>query len=67
MVLHVIIIILLIGFALHRMHFLAYGVMSPLDSSDSISTTSFIVYNDAASYLVEYEGRRHDICIEYAL
>ena len=49
--------------ALHHMHSLAYGVMSLL-SSDRTGTASFI---DAASYLVGYEGRRHGICIAYAL
>jgi len=56
-------IILLVAFALHHMHSLAYGVMSLL-SSDRTGTASFI---DAASYLVGYEGRRHGICIAYAL
>ena len=55
-------IILLVAFALHHMHSLAYGVMSLL-SSDRTGTASFI---DAASYLVGYEGRRHGICNAYA-
>jgi len=55
------------AFALHHMHSLAYGVMTPLDSSDRTGIASFIGHNDAASYLVGYEGRRHGICIAYAL
>ena len=63
----VVIIYLSVAFALHLIHALAYGVMSPLASCDRTGTTSFIGHNDAASYLVGYEGRRHDICIAYAL
>ena len=46
---------------------LAYGVMSWTYGSNRTGTTSFIRHNDAASYLVGYEGRRHDICNAYAL
>jgi hypothetical protein len=53
--------------ALHLIPALAYGVMSPLASHDRTGTSSFIRHNDAASYLVGYEGRRHGICIAYAL
>ena len=42
---------------------LAYGVMSRTYGSDRTGTTSFIGHNDAASYLVEYEGRRHGIAL----
>lgn len=45
---------------------MAYGVKSPLDSRDRTGTASFIGHNDAASYFVEYEGRRHGICIAFA-
>ena len=53
------------------LHFIAsqcmvYGVMLPLDSRDRTGTASFIGHNDAASYFVEYEGRRHGICIAFA-
>ena len=60
-------IFLSVAFALHLIHALAYGVMSPLASCDHTGTTSFIRHNDVASYLVGYEGRRHGICIAYAL
>ena len=54
---------------MHCIQFIAltYGVMSWIYGSDRTGTTSFIGCNDAASYLVGYEGRRHDICIAYAL
>ena len=55
------------AFALHHMHSLTYGVMSLLASCDRTGIASFIVRNDAASYFVGYEGRRHGICIAYAL
>ena len=55
------------AFALHLIHALAYGVMSPLASCDCTGTVSFIGHNDAASYLVGNEGRGHGICIAYAL
>ena len=42
---------------------LAYGVMSRTYGSDRTGTSSFIGHNDAASYLVGYEGRRHDIAL----
>ena len=42
---------------------IAYGVMLLLDSHNCTNTTSFIRYNDAALYFVEYEDRRHGICI----
>ena len=42
---------------------LAYGVMSRTYGSDRTGTTSFIGHNDAASYLVGYEGRRHGIAL----
>lgn len=45
---------------------MAYGVNSPLDSRDRTGTASFIGHNGAASYFVEYEGRRHGICIAFA-
>ena len=45
---------------------MAYGVMSPLDSRDRTGIASFIGHNDAASYFVEHEGRRHGICIAFA-
>ena len=53
--------------ALHPIPALAYEVMSPLASHDRTGTTSFIGHNDAASYFVGYEGRKHGICIAYAL
>jgi hypothetical protein len=53
--------------ALHPILALSYGVISPLASHDRTGTTSFIGHNDAVSYLVGYEGRRHGICIAYAL
>ena len=34
--------------ALHHMHSLAYGVMTPLDSSDRTGIASFIGHNDAS-------------------
>jgi len=42
---------------------LAYGVMSRTYGSDRTGTASFIGHNDAASYLVGYEGRRHGIAL----
>ena len=42
---------------------LAYGVMSRTYGSDRTGTTLFIGHNDAASYLVGYEGRRHGIAL----
>jgi len=63
----VVIIYLSVAFALHLIHSLAYGVMSLLSSCDRTGTTSFIGHNDAASYFVGYEDRRHGICIAYAL
>ena len=54
---------------MHCIQFIAltYGVMSWIYGSDHTGATSFIGRNDAASYLVRYEGSRHDICIAYAL
>jgi len=37
--------------------------MSRTYNSDRTGTASFIGHNDAASYLVEYEGRRHGIAL----
>ena len=42
---------------------LAYGVMSRTYGSNRTGTTSFIGHNDAASYLVGYEGRRHGFAL----
>ena len=63
----VVIIYHYVSFALHLIHSLSYGVMSLLASCDRTGTTLFIGHNDAASYLVGYEGWRHGICIAYAL
>ena len=54
---------------MHCIQFIAltYRVMSWIYGSDRTGTTSFIGRNDAASYLVGYEGRRYGICIAYAL
>ena len=53
--------------ALHfiALHFVTFGVMSRTYGCDRTGTTSFIGYNDAASYLVGYEGRSSyaSICI----
>jgi len=50
---------------------LAYGVMSRTYSSDRTGTASFIGHNDAASYLVGYEGRRHitalHLCYDFGI
>jgi len=45
--------------ALHciALHYMTFGVMSRTYSCDRTGTTSFIGHNDAASYLVGYEGR----------
>jgi len=46
--------------ALHHVAFcipLAFGVMSRTYGSGRTGTTSFIGHNDAASYLVGYEGK----------
>ena len=55
--------------ALHciALHFVAFGVMSRTYGCDRTGRTSFIGYNDAASYLVGYEGRSSyaSICIHY--
>ena len=50
---------------LHYISFiaLAYGVMSRTYGSDRTGTASFIRHNDATSYLVGYEGRRHGIAL----
>jgi len=49
----------------------AYGVMSRTYSSDRTGTASFIGHNDAASYLVGYEGRRHitalHLCYDFGI
>ena len=39
------------------LHYMAFGVMSRTYSCDRTGTSSFIGHNDAASYLVGYEGR----------
>jgi len=46
-------------------HGMAFGVMSRTYGCDRTGTTSFIGHNDAASYLVGYEGRSSyaSICI----
>ena len=38
------------------LHYMAFGVISRIYGCDRIGTTSFVGHNDAASYLVEYEG-----------
>jgi len=47
------------------LHCMAFGVMSRTYGCDRTGTTSFIGHNDAASYLVGYEGRSSyaSICI----
>jgi len=47
------------------LHGMAFGVMSRTYGCDRTGTTSFIGHNDAASYLVGYEGRSSyaSICI----
>ena len=49
------------------LHFVAFGVMSRIYGCDRTGRTSFIGYNDAASYLVGYEGRSSyaSICIHH--
>ena len=56
--------------ALHHVAFcipLAFGVMSRTYGSDRTGTALFIGHNDAASYLVGYEGRSSyaSICIHH--
>jgi len=55
--------------ALHHiaLHGVTFGVMSRTYGCDRIGTASFIGHNDAASYLVEYEGRSSYafICIHH--
>ena len=46
--------------------YIAYRVMSPLDSRNHTGTSSFIGHNGVASYFVEYKAKRHDICIAFA-
>jgi len=47
------------------LHYMAFGVMSRTYGCDRTGTASFIGHNDAASYLVGYEGRSSyvSICI----
>ena len=56
--------------ALHciALHFVAFGVMSRTYGCDRTGRISFIGYNDAASYLVGYEGRSSyaSICIHHS-
>ena len=52
------------AFALHLSHCIGIWSYVAASSRDRTGTTSFI---DASSYLVGYEGRRHGICIAYAL
>ena len=49
--------------ALHciALPYMAFGVMSRTYCCDRTGIASFIGHNDAASYLVGYEGRRHGI------
>ena len=51
--------------ALHHiaLHGMTFGVMSRTYGCDRTGTVSFIGHNDATSYLVEYEGRRHGIAL----
>jgi len=46
---------------------MAFGVMSRTYGCDRIGTASFIGHNDAASYLVGYEGRSSyaSMCIKH--
>jgi hypothetical protein len=53
-----------LAFALHLIHCIGIWSYVAVSSRDRTSTTLFI---DAASYLVGYEGRRHGICMAYAL
>ena len=48
-------------------HFMAFGVMLRTYDCDRTGTTSFIGHNDAASYLVGYEGRSSyaSMCIKH--
>jgi len=48
-------------------HYMAFGVMSRTYGCDRTGTKSFIGHNDAASYLVGYEGRSSfaSICIHH--
>jgi len=55
--------------ALHctALHYMAFGVMSRTYGCDRTGTTLFIGHNDAALYLVGYEGRTSyaSICIHH--
>ena len=57
------------GIALHCIawHGMAFGVMPRTYGCDRTGTSSFIGHNDAASYLVGYEGRSSyaSICIHH--
>jgi len=48
-------------------HFMAFGVILRTYDCDRTGTTSFIGHNDAASYLVGYEGRSSyaSMCIKH--
>ena len=55
--------------ALHciALHYMEFGVMPRTYGCDRTGTASFIRHNDAASYLVGYEGRSSyaSICIHH--
>ena len=49
------------------LHYMEFGVMPRTYGCDRTSTASFIGHNDAASYLVGYDGRRSyaSMCINH--